>query len=97
MSRIILTYVLPFLTPIAMYALWVWWRTRYVQRHGGEAPRFEKGPWPLLLFAGAVLALGVLGVSAVLQGNSPDEGPYVPPHVVDGQVIPGHIEPRAKP
>lgn len=97
MSRILFTYVLPFLLPILSYAAWVWYRTRYVARHGGEAPQFEKGPWPLLLFAGAVLALGMLGLSAAFQGNSPDEGDYVPPRVENGQIIPGHIEPRKKP
>jgi hypothetical protein len=86
----------PFLLPVLTYAAWVWYRTRYVAQHGGEAPRFEKGPWPLLLFAGAVLALGALGISAAFQGNSPDEGVYVPPHVKDGRVIPGHIAPRDK-
>ena len=97
MSRILITYILPFLLPILSYAAWVWYRTRYVATHGGEAPQFEKGPWPLLLFVGAVLALGMLGLSALLQGNSPDEGPYVPPHVENGEVVPGHIQPRAKP
>src|SRR5690349_5288417 len=70
-SRILFTYIAPFLLPILSYAGWVWYRTRYVAEHGGEAPQFEKGPWPLLLFVGAVLALGMLGISALLQGNSP--------------------------
>ncbi len=93
MSRIIFTYVAPFFLPITVYALWVWYRTVYAARHGGEAPRFEKGPWPLLLFLGAVLALIVLGVSAVVSGGSPDST-YVPPHVENGKVVPGHLEPK---
>ncbi|MGE4063192.1 MAG: DUF6111 family protein [Rhodospirillaceae bacterium] len=96
MGRIIVTYVIPFLLPILCYSAWVWYRTRYVARHGGEAPRFEKGPWPLLLFAGAVLALAVLAISAFIQGNAADEGVYVPPRVENGKVIPGHIRPREK-
>ena len=97
MPRFLLTYIVPFLLPILTYAAWVWYRTRYVQKHGGEAPKFEKGPWPMLLFAGAVLTLVVLGVSATIQGNAPDEGRYVEPRVENGQVIPGHIEPRKTP
>lgn len=96
MSRILITYVLPFFLPILTYSAWVWYRTRYVAQHGGEAPDFEKGPWPLLLFAGALLAIAVLGVSAFFQGNSPDEGVYVPPRVEKGVVVPGHIEPRTQ-
>jgi hypothetical protein len=95
--RFVLTYIVPFLLPIATYAAWVWYRTRYVQKHGGEAPKFEKGPWPMLLFAGAVLTLIVLGISATIQGNAPDEGRYVEPRVENGRVIPGHIEPRKTP
>jgi hypothetical protein len=95
--RVLFTYVIPFLLPIATYAVWIWWRSRYVAAHGGEAPKFEKGPWPLLLFAGAVLALIVLGFTAFLDGNSPDEGDYVPPRVVDGEIVPGHIAPRKAP
>ncbi len=97
MIRILFTYVVPFLLPIVTYALWVWYRTRYVAAHGGEAPEFEKGPWPLLLFAGAVLALIVLGFTAFLDSNSPEEGDYVPPRVEDGKIIPGHIQPRTAP
>ena len=87
-------YIVPFLLPATRYAAWVWYRARYVAAHGGEAPRIEKGPWPLLLFAGAILALIVLGTSAILQGDAPGDGVYVPPHVENGRVIPGHLEPR---
>jgi hypothetical protein len=97
LGRIIISYVVPFFLPILTYAAWVWYRTNYVAKHGGEAPEFEKGPWPLLLFAGAVLALGMLGISAAFQGNDPDDGVYVPPRVENGRVIPGHIEPRKGP
>ncbi len=97
MIRILFTYVVPFLLPIATYSVWVWWRTRYAAAHGGEAPAFEKGPWPMLLFAGAVLALVVLGFTAFLDSNSPDEGDYVPPRVVNGEIVPGHIAPRKAP
>jgi hypothetical protein len=93
MSRIIFTYIVPFLMPAAIYVLWVWYRTRYVAAHGGEAPKLEQGPWPLLLFAGAVLAFVVLGTTAMLRGDDPT-GTYVPPHVENGQVIPGHLEPE---
>lgn len=97
MFRILFTYIVPFLMPIAVYAAWVAYRARYADRHGGAAPQFEQGPWPLLLFAGALLALAVLGVSAVMQGNSPEEGEYVPPYVENGQIVPGHLEPKKKP
>lgn len=93
MSRIIITYLIPFLMPAAAYLLWVWYRTRYVAAHGGQPPRLEQGPWPLLLFAGAVLAFVVLAATAMIGGDDP-VGTYVPPRVENGQVIPGHLEPK---
>jgi hypothetical protein len=93
MSRIIFTYIVPFLLPAVVYALWVWYRTNYVARHGGEAPKLEKGPWPLLLFMGAVLAFAVLGATALLRGGDPNDT-YVPPHLENGKLIPGHLEPK---
>ena len=97
MARILLTYVVPFLLPMAAYAAWVWYRAGYVAEHGGAAPRIERGPWPLLLFLGAVCAFGVLSATAFMRGGPADQD-YVPPHVVNGEVIPGHLEPKtAKP
>jgi len=96
MSRIVFTYVVPFLLPAAVYAAWVWYRMGYVARHGGEAPKLEQGPWPLLLFIGAVLAFLVLATTAMMTGGSPDDT-YVPPHLENGKLIPGHLEPKTSP
>ena len=93
MSRILVTYIVPFLLPAMVYACWVWYRTGYVARHGGEAPKLEQGPWPLLLFVGAVFAFAVLASTALIRGGSPDEN-YVPPHLENGTLIPGHLEPK---
>ena len=93
MSRILITYIIPFLLPAAVYAAWVWYRTGYVAERGGEAPRLERGPWPLLLFLGAVSALVVLSATALIRGGSPDDT-YVPPHLENGKLIPGHLEPK---
>jgi hypothetical protein len=93
MSRFLFTYILPFLSPATVYALWVWYRTRYAAQHGGEAPKLEQGPWPLLLFMGAVLAFGVLGVTAMTSGGDPN-ATYVPPRLEGGKLIPGHLEPK---
>jgi hypothetical protein len=71
----------------------VWYRTRYVAQHGGEAPRLEEGPWPLLLFLGAAFAFAVLGVTAMTSGGDPTNATYVPPYLDSGKLVPGHLEP----
>jgi hypothetical protein len=94
MIRIVLTYVIPFLLPTIVYLVWGYYRARYVAAHGGEAPKLERGPWPLLLFAGAVLTLLSLAATALTQGS--DAGSiYTPPHLENGRLIPGHMD--AKP
>ena len=92
MTRILFTYLVPFLLPIAMYAAWVWYRTDYAARHGGEAPKFEQGPWPLLLFAGAILTVVVMGTTAMLRGEAAGSS-YEPAHIENGQIIPGRLNP----
>lgn len=93
MIRIVFAYIVPFLLPTIVYAAWLWYRARYVETHEGNAPGLEKGPWPLTLFLGAVLVLIILGATAIMSGGSTD-GRYVPPHLEDGEMIPGHLEPR---
>lgn len=93
MARIVLTYVMPFLLPMAVYAAWSWYRARYAAAHEGAAPRLEQGPWPLLVFLGAVSAFAVLGVTALMRGGPAGDN-YVPAHVVNGEVVPGHLEPK---
>lgn len=94
MIRIVLQYMVPFLLPLAGYSLWIWYRTRYAEKHGGEAPAFEKGPWPLMLFLGAVLTLASLGITALMTGGNPGDT-YIPARVENGKVVPGRMEPAA--
>ncbi len=96
MVRILLTYVVPLLLPSAIYFVWGWYRTRYVAQHGGEAPQLERGPWALLFFIGAVLTLASFAATALMQGS--DAGSvYTPPHLENGKLIPGHLEPKTSP
>jgi hypothetical protein len=93
MLRLILEYGIPFILPLAGYALWIWYRNAYADRHQGAPPKFEEGPWPLMLFIGAGLMFASMAVTALLSGASP-EATYVPPRVENGRVIPGQmIEP----
>ena len=73
MTRILFTYLVPFLLPIVIYAGWVWYRTGYVARHGGAIPKLEQGPWPLLLFLGALLTFAVMGTVALMHGEKPPD------------------------
>lgn len=94
MGRIFLEFILPLLLPTALYLLWVRAEQRRIERLGrGEAPRWQDAPFLWLALMGVVLALAVL-VALHYAGGSGIEGVYVPPRLIDGQVVPGHVDPR---
>jgi hypothetical protein len=93
MLRVLLTIVLPLVLPTALYLLWV--RTTQWEE-GGGAMRWRALPWLWLAGAGVVLLVVVLYVVTVHFGTS-EQGVYVPPRYEGGHVVPGHIEPQAKP
>lgn len=88
MLRVIVTIVLPLLLPTVLYLGWVW-LARSVQ--DGGAVRWSALPWLWLAGAGAVLLAVVLVV--VTGFGTTRQGVYVPPRWVNGQIVPGHIEP----
>ena len=93
MLRVFFTIVIPLLLPTAIYLAWL----RVGHRHeAAEGVHWSALPWVWLAGAGALLLALVLFVVTVHFGTS-EEGVYVPPRYEGGHVVPGHIEPGAKP
>jgi hypothetical protein len=88
-ARVLLTVVLPLLLPTILYVLWAT-STRRRSRIG------LRHSWPWLALAGVALCAGVL-VAAWLRTGTGGNGTYVPPHVVDGKVVPGELVPPRAP
>jgi hypothetical protein len=86
---------LPLILPTVLYLLWMRLRDEQWAQAGG-AVRWGALPWLWLAGAGAVLLAVVLFVVTVHFGTS-QQGVYVPPHWQGGHIVPGHIEPTAKP
>jgi len=91
--RVFLTIVLPLALPTVLYLLWL--RVARWSDVGGVL-QWRVLPWAWLAMAGAVSLAIVLFVVTVHYGT-PIPGVYVPPHVEDGRIVPGHIEPGPKP
>jgi hypothetical protein len=90
MTRVVLTIVVPLLLPTALYLLWLVTAGRAKLARTGSP--WHGLPWPWLAVAGVVLtALVLVAVSVGLGGSR--QGTYVPPHVEDGRIVPGHIAP----
>jgi hypothetical protein len=85
MIRIILTRLALFLLPFALYGLYLFllrWRPHAVR---------PQTPWTPLFIAGLSLVILSFIVLGLMEGDS-TEGVYIPPHVVDGKIVPGHVE-----
>jgi uncharacterized protein DUF6111 len=93
MLREIATLVVPLLLPTVLYLLWL--RAMRWSEAGG-ASSWSGMPWVWLAASGVALAALVLFVVTVHFGTSAP-GTYVPPHVEDGRIVPGHIDPAKQP
>jgi hypothetical protein len=83
MGRVFLTIIIPLLLPTALYVTW-----RLAAGRGLNLP----ASWIWLVVTGLTLAsLTLVAVSVDFGGSR--QGIYVPPHVSNGEVVPGHIEP----
>ena len=91
MLRVFLTIVLPLLVPTAIYLLWM---GIVGTMQEGSTISWAALPWIWLAGAGVALLVIVLLVVTVHFG-APQEGVYVPPRLEDGQIVPGHIEPKS--
>jgi hypothetical protein len=90
MLRELLTLGVPLLLPTVLYLLWL----RAVQWSQASDANWWRGmPWVWLALTGVGLTTLVLFVVTVHFGTS-TPGVYVPPHVEQGQIVPGHIEPK---
>jgi hypothetical protein len=90
MIRMLAVRAALFAVPFAIYGLY-YLLTR--QRMAANAPQT---PWSTLFIVG----LSLVALSFVYVGLTEGEstsGVYVPAHVVNGEVVPGHIEKAKKP
>jgi len=73
-----------FLLPFVLFGIYV-----FLQGRRGMAR--PATPWTWLFVTGLTLVI----VSFVILGltdNEPTKGVYIPPHVVDGHIVAGHVE-----
>ncbi len=99
MVRMLFTYIVPLLGPLALYLTWNAYRRRYAAKHGGEAPGIEKGPVFWCIVAGFILFAISMVSLALMSGDKPGQGLYIAPRLQDGKILPPEyrpVEPPAK-
>jgi hypothetical protein len=93
MPRELLTLFLPLVLPTVLYLVWL--RAASWSQADGAMP-WRGLPWVWLGVTGVALTALVLFVVTVHFGTS-TPGVYVAPHFENGRIVPGHIQPTAKP
>lgn len=89
MTRTILERLLLFAVPFLVYGAYL-----LLMRLRPPMPA-RAHPWTLLFIAGlSLFALSFVVWS--LTGGEPTTGTYVAPHVVNGKIVPGYVEPTEK-
>jgi heme/copper-type cytochrome/quinol oxidase subunit 3 len=88
MIRRLLYETLLFLLPFALYAVYL-----RLSKREEDAPR-PKHPWTILFASGLALVAASFLIWGITEGAG-EQGVYVPPHVENGRVVPGHVEPGA--
>ena len=92
MLRLLLFRFWPVLIPLIVY--WLWYRTHVAKaiKDGKPAPRFRDGPWYWLVLSTLLAAVGCF----IWWGASTEQvqGRYIPAHMENGTLIPGHVEPN---
>ena len=91
MTRIILERLLLFAVPFALYAIYV-----ALMQLRPPAATVRQTPWTMLFIAGLSLFALSFIVCGITEGE-PTTGRYVAPHLVNGTVVPGYVQPDGKP
>ena len=86
MIRRLFFEALLFMLPFALYAVYL----RLVKED--EAAPKRAHPWTILFVSGLVLVAASFVIWG-LEDGAGQRGTYVPPHVVNGQVVPGEVVP----
>lgn len=95
MIRTFLTIALPLIAPTVAYLVWMHLRQRQREdeQAGRSIPSWQKWPWPWLVVSGALLAAVALVTLGYVDRSAENiTKRYIPPHVENGEVVPGRFE-----
>ena len=88
MLRAALQIIVPLVLPFLLYGLYAGWVRRRQAEAEAAGGVWDDAPWARLIGAAAILlALSLAAFRLETTGDT--KGTYVPPHVVDGKVVPG--------
>lgn len=92
MARILLSYVLPLILPMALYLGWMWVVRHRSKARGDELPEVKSAGIFWSIVAGIILMFAGLSILAVTGGAPPGEGNYQSPRLENGKVVPPKLD-----
>lgn len=90
MLRFLIFRFWPVWIPLVIYLIWFEIVRRRAIKAGLPVPLFREGPWYWAVLSSLLIAVAcfiALGLS-----NEAHKGAYVPPHMENGTLIPGHVD-----
>jgi hypothetical protein len=78
--------LLLFALPFALY-----WAYLQISGHEDAEGHARSHPWTALFIAGMVLVAASFVLWGLSEGE-PANGVYVPPHIENGAIVPGHVD-----
>jgi len=86
MARIILSYLVPLILPMALYMGWIWILRHRSKARGDELPEVNNTGifWSFVI--GVLFMLAGLAFLAVTGGSSPGTGQYQAPRMENGRI-----------
>ncbi len=91
MTRELLERIALFVVPFAIYGGYL----LLVRVRSGGPPQHNH-PWTAIFIAGLLLVVASFIYTGLTEGET-TKGVYVPPQVVNGKIVPGHVEQGKKP
>ena len=89
--KLLLTKILPLLVPIAIYVVWLIHARKKAKTLGQSKPRMREAPWLAMALTGVIILIISLIALGLFTGEKPG-GIYIPPHMENGEIIPGQIK-----
>jgi len=92
MARILVSYIIPLILPMAIYLGWVWIIRHRAKARGDEVPEIKNANifWSAII--GVILMFTGLGILAISGGNPPGEGNYQSPRFENGKLVPPKLD-----
>ncbi len=90
MLRTTLIHILILFAPTALYITYLLLTRKLQLSRGQLAATLRDLPWLRLIGSGLVLTAASLVALSMITGSDP-EGTYVPPRIVDGEVVPAEV------